>query len=268
MSEILAPRCVYLGVRDVNANLERLQDLGLGVEIVFNTTTDLWPKVKWDTLLGLADDLNELNIPVSCHGPFHNFAVAGNDAHIAEYSFQALSAGIEAARILGSPLMVFHTGYIPQIPAHKRDKWMDVFCGKLGQLLETAADNRIVLAMENTYEPDTSLFEEIFARIQHPFLGMCLDTGHAACFGKVPVVQWVERFSEQIVHLHISDNDGISDLHWPPGKGVVSLSTLLGPLLARGARPSVTFEVELDEAKASNDYLNRVLAAALPAGHD
>jgi len=268
VSDILNPRCVYVGIRDVSTSLDRLRDMGLGVEVIFNTTADLWPKVKWDVLLGLADDLSEMQIPVACHGPFYNLNIAAKDEHIADYSYQVLAAGIEGARVLGSPLMVFHTGYLPQLPPAQREKWLDTFCNKLHHLLEVAADNRIVLAMENTYEPDTTLFEDVFARIQHPFLGMCLDTGHASCFGKVPPVQWVERFCEQIVHLHFSDNDGVSDLHWGLGKGVVSLSTLLGPLLARGARPSVTFEVSLDDAAASNEYLNRVLAAALPTGHE
>lgn len=268
MSEILAPRCVYVGIHDVPNAIPRAQELGLGIEVVFGSTVDLWPKVKWDVLLGLADDLAEAQLPVACHGPFHNLALAGRDEHIAEYSFQSISAGIEAARVLGSPLMVLHTGFLPQYPPPARPGWLDKFCGKLTQLLEVASDNGIVLAMENTYEPDTKLFEEIFGRVQHPYLGMCFDTGHAACFSKIPPATWIEAFSEQIVHLHLSDNDGISDLHWGLGKGVVNVSTLIGPLLARGARPSLTFEVSLEDAKASSDYLNRSLAAALPSGHE
>ena len=164
--------------------------------------------------------------------------------------------------------MVFHTGFLPQLPPTARGKWLDTFCGKLSHLLDVAASNGIVLAMENTYEPDTTLFEEIFSRVQHPFLGMCFDTGHAACFAKIPPTDWIDKFSEQIVHLHLSDNDGISDLHWGLGKGMVNISALIGPLLARGARPSVTFEVSLDDAKSSNEYLTRSLAASQISGHD
>lgn len=264
MNDTLTPRCIYIGVSDVVMAIPKVSELGLGIEIVFNTTADLWPKIKWDVLLGLADDLSEAQMPVACHGPFNSLSIASKDEHIAEYSFQSLSAGIEASRVLGSPLMVFHTGFLPQFPPTYRQPWLDKFCLKLTQLLDVAAANGILLAMENTYEPDTTLFEEIFARVQHPFLGMCFDTGHASCFARIPPAKWVEQFSEQIVHLHLSDNDGISDLHWDLGKGVVNVSTLIGPLLARGARPSVTFEVSLDDAQNSNDYLNRSLAAALP----
>ena len=268
MSDALTPRCIYVGIHDVPMAIPKVSDLGFGIEIVFNTTTDLWPKIKWDVLLGLADDLTEAQLPVACHGPFNNLSFAAKDEHIAEYSYQSLAAGIEGARVLGSPMMVFHTGFLPQYPPAYRPVWLDKFCGKLTQLLEIASDNGIVLAMENTYELDTTLFEEIFARVQHPFLGMCFDTGHASCFAKIPPTKWVEQFSEQIVHLHLSDNDGISDLHWGLGKGIVNVSTLIGPLLARGARPSVTFEVSLDDAQTSNDYLTRSLAAAPPSVND
>jgi len=268
VSDLLTPRFVYVGIHDALDAIPRLTELGLGIEVMFNSTTDIWPKIKWDVLLGLADDFAEAELPVACHGPFYNLAVAGRDAHIAEYSYQSLSAGIEAARVLGSPLMVFHTGYLPQMPPTSREKWLTTFCEKLTRLLDVASTNGIVLAMENTYEPDTTLFEEIFAQVQHPFLGMCFDTGHAACFATIPPTDWIEKFSEQIVHLHLSDNDGLSDLHWGLGKGVVNVSTLIGPLLSRGARPSVTFEVSLDEAKASSDYLTRSLAASLPSSHD
>ncbi|MCB9367001.1 MAG: sugar phosphate isomerase/epimerase [Calditrichaeota bacterium] len=268
MSSLLVPRCVYVDSRQVLEAIPRLVELGLGIEVMFGSTDALWPKIKWDVLLGLSDDLADAHLPVSCHGPFNNLALAGKDAHIADYSYQSLSAGIEAARVLGSPLMVFHTGFLPQYPPTARGKWLDLFCDKLRGLLDVAADNGIVLAMENTYEHDTTLFEEVFARIQHPYLGMCLDTGHAACFARVPATDWIEKFSEQIVHLHLSDNDGLSDLHWGLGKGVVDLSALIGPLLARGSRPSVTFEVSLEDARGSNDCLDRVLSSHFPTGHE
>ncbi|MCB1059765.1 MAG: sugar phosphate isomerase/epimerase [Calditrichaeota bacterium] len=268
MSDLLTPRFVYVGIRDALDAIPRLTEMELGIEVIFNTTSDLWPKIKWDVLLGLADDFSEVHLPVACHGPFYNLALAGRDEHIADYSCQSLAAAIEAARVIGSPLMVFHTGFLPQLPPTARGKWLDTFCGKLSHLLDVAASNGIVLAMENTYEPDTTLFEEIFSRVQHPFLGMCFDTGHAACFAKIPPTDWIDKFSEQIVHLHLSDNDGISDLHWGLGKGMVNISALIGPLLARGARPSVTFEVSLDDAKSSNEYLTRSLAASQISGHD
>lgn len=262
MNEPFSPRCVYVGIDDVPQALPQLLELGLGVEVIFNNARSLWPQAKWEILLGIADDIHDAGLTASVHAPFYNLGLASRDDHIAEYTYQTHAASIEVARALGSPLAVFHTGFLPQYPHTMREKWLAKFTGKLSSLLEVAAENGVILAMENTYEPDTTLFHEIFERVQHPYLGMCLDTGHATCFSKAPATEWSHVFAEQIVHVHLSDNDGNEDLHWSLGKGAVDFRGLLLPLLERGARQSVTFEVALADAGASRDYLNKLLEMA------
>jgi sugar phosphate isomerase/epimerase len=246
----------------VTQALPQLHELGLGVEVLFNNARPIWPQVKWEILLGLADDIHDTGLPVSVHAPFYNLSLASKDDHIAEYTYQTHAASIEVARALSSPLVVFHTGFLPQYPRTMRGKWLDKFTSKLKSLLEIASENGVVLAMENTYEPDTTLFQEIFECVQHPYLGMCLDTGHATCFSKIPSTEWVKSFAEQIVHVHLSDNDGKEDLHRSLGQGSVDFRGLLTPLLERGARQSVTLEVALSDAGASRDYLNKLLNTA------
>lgn len=70
MSDLLTPRFVYVGIRDALDAIPRLTEMELGIEVIFNTTSDLWPKIKWDVLLGLADDFSEVHLPVACHGRF------------------------------------------------------------------------------------------------------------------------------------------------------------------------------------------------------
>ncbi|MCC6476620.1 sugar phosphate isomerase/epimerase [bacterium] len=264
MSDPFTPRCVYVGIDDVALVIPQLQELGLGAEVIFNNARPLWPQIKWEILLGLADDFHEAGLSASVHAPFYNLGLASRDDHIAEYTYQTHAASIEVARALGSPLVVFHTGFLPQYPHTMRGKWLDKFTAKLSSLLEVASENGVLLAMENTYEPDTSLFQEIFERVQHPYLGVCLDTGHATCFSKTPATEWVNAFAEQIVHVHLSDNDGKEDLHWSLGKGIVDFRGILSPLLDRGARQSVTFEVALADAGASRDHLNKLLDTFKP----
>lgn len=48
-------------------------------------------------------------------------------------------------------------------------------------------------------------------------LGVVVDTGHAAISGE-PLARAV-RDSENIMHVHVNNNDGVADLHWPPQKG-------------------------------------------------
>ncbi len=174
---MFGPRYIYCEQSLVGAKLPQMADLGLGVEVLFESTADLWPQVKWENLLDLADDIAKAGIKASVHGPFHNLNLGARDAHIRSYSLDTLSASLEAARAFRSPQVVFHTGYLPQIPPKARSRWLDTFSESLEQLLARAAELGVRLAMENTYEPDTTLFEEIFERFPSPALGMCLDTG-------------------------------------------------------------------------------------------
>ena len=192
--------------------------------------------------------LAEAGVEVSVHGPFHNLSLGARDEHIRSYSLDALAASLEAARAFHSPQVVFHTGYLPQFPPKTRARWLDTFSQSLEQLLTRAAELGVRLAMENTYEPDLTLFEEIFERFPSPALGMCLDTSHATCFGRIEPAAWSRRFADRICHVHCSDNDGRDDLHLGLGTGVVNFRALLQPLARIGSSAGVTLEVSAEDA--------------------
>jgi sugar phosphate isomerase/epimerase len=252
---MFGPRYIYCEQSLVAAKLPQMADLGLGVEVLFESTADLWPQVKWENLLDLADDIAEAGIEASVHGPFHNLSIGARDTHIRSYSLDAIAASLEAALAFHAPQVVFHTGYLPQFPPKTRERWLDTFSESLEQLLGRAAELGVRLAMENTYEPDTTLFEEIFARFPTPALGMCFDTSHATCFGRIDPALWSQRFADRICHIHCSDNDGRDDLHLGLGTGVVNFKALLQPLAQIGSSAGVTLEVSAGDAASSRDYL-------------
>lgn len=254
-----SPRFIYCEHAAISPLLPQIADLGLGVEILFESTEDLWPQARWENLLDLADAIADAGIPASVHGPFHNLNLGSKDSHIRAYSEAVLTAALEVARAVRSPHVVFHTGWLPQYPPAATARWLDVFSAGLERLLHRAAELDVRLLIENTYEPDPSLFAELFARFPSPGLGMCLDTGHAACFGRVEPLQWPRQFAARIAHVHCSDNDGRHDLHWGLGAGVVNLRGMLQPLAAAGGAVSVTLEVPASAAVASRDYLNDVV---------
>jgi sugar phosphate isomerase/epimerase len=257
------PRYLYCEQSKIAAAIPHIQDLGLGVEVLFESTDDLWPHLRWENLLELVDVLADAEVPVSVHGPFHNLNLGSRDSHIRAFSFEALSAALEFAHAVRSPHLVFHTGFLPQYAPKSRVKWLDAFAANLEPLLQRASDLDVRLAMENTYEPDLTLFEVIFARFPTPALGMCLDTGHALCFGKVNPVEWSYRFADRICHIHCSDNDGIEDLHLGLGSGIVSFQSSLRPLVKTGGLCSLTLEVGVEDAQNSRDYLNDLVSAMI-----
>lgn len=256
---MFGPRYLYCGIESVPEALPAIVEAGLGIEVVFDDTTNLWPEVRWENLLEAVDLIHEAGVVAAVHGPFHGINLGSRDPNIRQISLQMLMSGLEFARAVQSPHLVVHSGFVPQYAPKARVKWIEQFCRNVEPLLERAASLEVRVALENTYEPDTSLFGEIFERVQNPALGMCLDTGHATCFSQEESVEWPRRFAERISHLHCSDNDGHDDLHWGLGKGVVKFAELLRPLRSIGAFATVTFEVSPADALSASEYFDDVI---------
>jgi sugar phosphate isomerase/epimerase len=256
---MFGPRYLYCGIESVAETMPAIVAAGLGIEVVFDDTTNLWAQMRWENLLEVADLIHEAGVEAAVHGPFHGINLGSRDPNIREISLQMLLSALEFARAVRSPHMVMHSGFVPQYSPKGRVKWMEQFCANVEPLLERAGNLEVRVALENTYEQDTSLFAEIFERIPNPILGMCLDTGHATCFSQVDSVEWPRRFAERISHVHCSDNDGKDDLHWGLGKGVVKFAELLRPLRSIGAFATVTFEVAPEDALSARDYFDDVI---------
>jgi sugar phosphate isomerase/epimerase len=249
---------VYCSVDGITEAIPHLSDHNLGIEVVFDSTDFLWPQVRWEDILEKADSIAKAGLQATIHGPFHGINMGSRDTHICEFSEAVLTVCIEACTSFQSPLMVLHTGFIPQLAPKSRVKWMEKFLPGLERLLEAARKHEVFLAMENTHEEDTELFEEIFTRVQHPHLRMCLDTGHATCFGKIDPCKWAEVFTDRICHMHLSDNDGKADLHWALGTGRIDFHSIIQPLFKSPHTVTITYEVAGPDVADSRDYFEKL----------
>ncbi len=132
-------------------------------------------------------------------------------------AFEGTADGLRAAAVLGAGQAVLHMGW----PA---DQW-DAQSHRLArqsmeQLLPIAAENQVVIALENLTSAGTSvealmtLLDDVQAG---QWGGICLDVGHANLEGDV--VEILRRSEPRLSHLHLHDNDGSGDHHRPPGEG-------------------------------------------------
>jgi sugar phosphate isomerase/epimerase len=59
-------------------------------------------------------------------------------------------------------------------------------------------------------------------------VGACLDVNHANLReNPADTVRWL---GHRLLTLHISDNDGVDERHWMPGRGVINWLEFLGAL--------------------------------------
>lgn len=156
------------------------------------------------------------------HGPFR-------EPYDLSHADEALRAAtIEEYRMLlpkvaaaGAKIMVIHPGCRNDRSTHgRRLRW----CREsLEQLAPDAERAGVVLALENMTPgipgiKSVSLLD-IVDEVNSPALGLCLDIGHAHMTeGVVPALSMMKR---RLVHIHLHDNDGRRDIHFPPPMGTI-----------------------------------------------
>lgn len=137
---------------------------------------------------------------------------------------------LRVAAGLGSDNAVFHleAAYSEASAAAAR--------AALDRLLPVAESARVRLALEvlspGCYGSSVEHLSDLLRHYASPWLGICLDFGHAHQAGTIPV--WIDALAGQIVTLHLHDNDGVRDQHQPPGLGTLDWPAMLGRLRRAG----------------------------------
>ena len=153
----------------------------------------------------------------------------------------------------------------------------------LEKLLPAAEKNKVIIAVENSFEPPNTpqeVMRYVNEFLPSPYIGVCFDTGHAnmmaATAGKdlqqLPAYQ-VRNWSKEggiklepdalgvlfdhVVTVHMHDNNGYADLHGMPGDGTIDWKPLVARL--RQCPRMVEFQTEVCFASGTN-WAGKLLA--------
>ena len=153
------------------------------------------------------------------HGAFFDVIPFSVDKRIREISDKRIRQSIEIAKELGAKAVIFHTNYNPFLnsPAYV-DSWLKINAEYWGGILQEYSDINIYL--ENMFDTTPNLMAALSEQLcGYANFGVCLDYAHASLSKVAPEV-WAERLGKYVKHIHINDNDLVSDLHlaWGDGK--------------------------------------------------
>jgi len=238
-------------------------------------------------------------IGLTLHGSAVSSTLVGNLMDVAGPIQRAIvAADLALAAAIGAEVVVYHRG-MPGIPyadnaalalalAAERDA--------LRALGDEAGLHGIRIAVENVHPTETRLrhqasfdlaaLGEHVARIDHPQVGICLDTGHgflSSQFYGFDFLAQVRAIAPLINHIHLTDNLGrpliaedmnpdealalgLGDLHLLPGWGAIPLTEVFGNALPR--EPIVTLEIRGQFMPHAAEALatTRALQALIPVG--
>lgn len=154
------------------------------------------------------------------HGAFLDVTVHSDDPAIYEISKQRVYESMDIAMELGVQAVIFHTNYIANFRLKPyQDQWIERNELFWRATLEKYPELQIY--MENMFDESPDLLQRLAIRMaDEKRFGVCLDFAHAYLSG-TKLDDWVDKLGKYIKHIHINDCDGVADLHFPIGKGVI-----------------------------------------------
>lgn len=235
-----------------------LREAGLGLDLMLSDTT-FNREVPFRELETLRRDLaEEGGLPITCHLPYIDLHLGSRDQTVSDYARDSLSEGLEMASVLRAKIAVIHVGLSNHMPPKIHPVWKELFIERVRELTSAAEAEDIILALENTYEPDGTILHEILETVNSPFLRFCADLGHSACFSRMAPEEWIDSFKEHIVIMHFHDNDGLDDLHQACGEGVVDYEPVFEACKAANLSCPISLEVPEEAWEPSVQHLKKL----------
>jgi sugar phosphate isomerase/epimerase len=190
------------------------------------------------------------------------------DVGVRRATLQALKRQVSDAAQLGAT-----TAYL--IPGMESgEAALTAFAEGCALLADYAAERMVRLCVEHIPGralPTAAGTLDWLEQVGHPRLSLLLDVGHCL-ISQEDAAAIVRRAGSRLGYVHLDDNDGVGDLHWPLLTGRLSekqLTDLLATLQESGYQAALSLELNpgnpdptraLREGKA---IVDRLLGAAL-----
>jgi sugar phosphate isomerase/epimerase len=187
---------------------------------------------EWFAELGL-----RLDVLHGSAGAAHSWE-APNDA-LRQAGVALVKNRIDFAADLDCGVVVMHV--LAPTDVREHEAYWSRLRRSFDELQPYAAARGVRLALENLPEGNTAAVERLLGEYPSDFLGVCYDAGHGNMTGDG--LDWLERVQGRLIALHLHDNDGRADCHWPPFAGTVDWPRLAS-LIARSGytKPAMTIE--------------------------
>jgi len=187
----------------------------------------------------LGNLLNDLELhPNSVHAPIEGVDLATQSPDIKKQSIELLTKTLEYCRAIECPIMVMHPNHSDSLPLG-RETMKKNSIGAIREVVKKAEELGVKVAIENVIDKEGERFgsrtadlREIIENVDSSYLGICLDTGHANLLisSDASIREEILCAGEYLWTLHIHDNDGEKDCHWPPGDGNIDWSQVVKSL--------------------------------------
>ena len=161
---------------------------------------------SWESQLALAD---KYRLPVeNVHLTGKGMNAVWGEGEAGEAVTDRLITELRDMAALGIKVGVAHVTWGHGLP----EGTFECGCARYERAVEEAEKLGVVLALENSVYAEHVHY--LLTHIKSPSLGFCYDSGHENAF--TPGEDYLSRYSDILVALHLHTNDGKLDNHWLP----------------------------------------------------
>ncbi len=221
---------------------------------------------------------------------FLRHLTVSQDAAVRRQAVAEFARAVGVAQALGTDLVYFHSAPHPSWTIEFRRLYDDFtppakvevpgtfdweaawtqYVAIIGDLARVAERAGVRLTMEiRPYEMVSNAdgMRRLVDAVGSPAVGVVFDTAHFLVQKELLPVA-IEKLRDRIFLVHLADNDGTSDYHWAPGRGVVPWDGVLQALDKIGYAGFANIDVagtydDIDvEIRAGRDFILAGLGAA------
>lgn len=190
---------------------------------------------------------HDFNLEFTVHAPFADINIASPNPVLRRVMLKRLERSLVYAHELKCKQWVFHSGSRSGVSEFYPNLDWQINLRSVKTLCAISKKLGVEISIENTPEPfgflvkhmkDFALFySELGAEAD---LGMTLDIGHANTADEI--FGFIDEFTDKIVHVHISDNEGKYDRHRGIGYGKINWKAVANALKRRNYRGVIVCE--------------------------
>ena len=156
----------------------------------------------------------------------------------------AMRDGEQIPRITTKPLVQTYTAHVPSGLDWNRN--FDDYVAAMrrcAQLCEQAGVMMTVEPHPGRYLGNTAGALRLLEHVGSKAMGINFDPSHTFPVGDFPNIA-VYQLGAHIKHCHVSDNDGVTNVHWRPGQGKIDWTAMFTALKEVGFDGVVSIELE------------------------
>jgi len=203
---------------------------------------------------------NSKGLDFTVHAPFVDINIASLNPVLRRVMLKRLEKSIACSHKLQCRQWVFHSGWKTGVSEFYPNFDWQLNLRSARTLLAVARKYDMDISIENTAEPFPFLVKKMqdFALFYSELgsdIGLTLDIAHAHTSRQA--LEFIEKFSDKIVHVHVSDNEGKYDSHRGIGHGNIDWNAIADALKRIRYRGIVMLE-SIDHVEESLQTLRRI----------